>query len=93
MFPKEAAPVNGVPRGVVTMGAGAHRNQPLGVFWFLFHVEKELTPGAKPWKPARRVVAQASLSCPCGAIHLLAPYGGDKISEAAGASPRPTGCV
>ena len=41
---KEAAPVNGVPRGVVTMGAGAHRNQPLGVFWFLFHGEKELVP-------------------------------------------------
>ena len=31
-------------------------------------------PPQKTTEAARRVVAQASLSCPCGAIHLLAPY-------------------
>ena len=43
------------------MGAGAHRNQPLGVFWFLFHVEKELAPqGETPARWRAEVVAQAS---------------------------------
>ena len=28
----------------------------------------------KPCQTARRIVTQASFSCPCGAIHLLAPY-------------------
>ena len=31
-------------------------------------------PPQKTTEAARRVVVQASLSCPCGAIHLLAPY-------------------
>ena len=35
---------------------------------------------------ARRVVAQASFSCPCGAIHLLAPYGSEKLQS--GGRPR-----
>ena len=32
-------------------------------------------PGLGKSEAARRVVAQASLSCPCRAIHLLVPYG------------------
>ena len=31
-------------------------------------------PPQKTTEAAHRVAAQASLSCPCGAIHLLAPY-------------------
>ena len=78
MFPKEAAPVNGVPRGVVTMGAGAHRNQPLGVFWFLFHVEKELAPqGETLGRYLRRA-------------EVVAPYTGSPLSGRVGI-PAPTG--
>ena len=43
--------------------------------WVLSHRWESTSPRrAKPCKTARRVVAQASFSCPCGAIHLLAPY-------------------
>ena len=45
--------------------------------WFLSgHPERNSSRRAKSPAAgaARRVVAQASFSCPCGAIHLLAPY-------------------
>ena len=53
---------------------------PWRFFGFFLGVQKETrrplaakAPREKG-KTARRVVAQASFSCPYGAIHLLAPY-------------------
>ena len=48
---------------------------PPAILWVLSHRWESTSPRrAKPCKTARRVVAQASFFCPCGAIHLLAPY-------------------
>ena len=60
---------------------GAPWSRPPGAFLVSFWASKRKLAAcrrrnfpAKKGKTARRVVAQASFSCPYGAIHLLAPY-------------------
>ena len=73
-------PRNGGSRGRATWRQGGFAEpadcaHPLASFGS-FSTRKRNSPRrAKPCKTARRVVAQASFSCPFGAIHLLAPYG------------------
>ena len=68
-------PRNGGP-GVSRHGErSSPLRRPPAILWVLSHRWESTSPRrAKPCKTARRVVAQASFSCPCGAIHLLAPY-------------------
>ena len=63
---------------------------PPSVFWFLFHVEKEPAPqGGTLARRRAEVAAQASFSCPFGAIHLLAPYGQKAKEPGGGGKPQP----
>ena len=69
-------------RVAVLWARSARRPRPSAILWFLSHRWErnsppacgEIPPPQKTTEAARRVAAQASLSCPCGAIHLLAPY-------------------
>ena len=69
-----------VGRGALCAPAGGHRPTPL--IKGRCRAKRDRGDRGRPygiigiWRAAtaRRVVAQTSLSCPCGAIHLLAPY-------------------
>ena len=79
---KGMTPVNGGSRGGGEYGREASiLSRPPGAFLVSFWASKKKLAAcrrrnfpAKKGKTARRVVAQASFSCPYGAIHLLAPY-------------------
>ena len=84
-----ASPVNGV-WGKATMSTKCSSEPSPVILWVLSHHWESTSPRrAKPCKTARRVVAQASFSCPFWAIHLLAPYGVSKNRKGGGGKPPP----
>ena len=84
-----ASPVNGV-WGKATMSTKCSSEPSPVILWVLSHHWESTSPRrVKPCKTARRVVAQASFSCPFWAIHLLAPYGVSKNRKGGGGKPPP----
>ena len=69
--------------------ASADCARPLASFGSFSTWKRNSPRRAKPCKTARRVVAQASFSCPCGAIHLLVSYGWKAKEPGGGGEPPP----